>query len=68
MDKQRHPNVVRTWTVERTKVRYPSPPPAKLRPRSQKDLFRGAEEQSDPPAPATQGGPVDTAHIGMVHR
>ena len=55
MDKQRHPNVVRTWTVERTKIRYPSPPPVKLRPRSQKDLFRGAEEQSDPPAPATQG-------------
>ena len=40
MDKQRHPNVVRTWTVERAKVRYPSPP-AKLRSRSQKDLFRG---------------------------
>ena len=43
MDKQRHPNVVRTWTVERTKVHYPSPPPAKLRSRSQKDLFRGQE-------------------------
>ena len=28
MDKQRHPNVVRTWTVERTKVRYPAPPTA----------------------------------------
>jgi hypothetical protein len=44
MDKQRRPNVVRTWTVERTKVRYPSPPPpVKLRSRSQKDLFRGQE-------------------------
>ena len=43
MDKQRHPNVVRTWTVERTKVRYPSPPPAKLKSSSQKDLFRGQE-------------------------
>lgn len=43
MDKQHHPNVVRTWTVERTKVRYPSLPSAKLRSRSQKDLFRGEE-------------------------
>ena len=43
MDKQRRLNVVRTWTVERTKVRSPSPPPAKLRSRSQKDLFRGEE-------------------------
>ena len=43
MDKQRHPNVVRTWTVERTKVRYPSPPPAKLKPSSHKDLFRFEE-------------------------
>ena len=41
MDKQRHPIVVRTWTVERTKVRHPSPPPARLRSGSQKDLFRG---------------------------
>jgi len=63
MDKQRHPNVVRTWTVERTKVRYPSPPPVKFRSGSQKDLFRwGGEESDPPPAPATQGWPVDTAH------
>lgn len=40
MDKQRHPNVVRTWTVERTKARDPSPPPAKLKAKSRKDLFR----------------------------
>ena len=65
MDKQRHPNVVRTWTVERTKVLYPPPPPVKLRHRSQKDLFPGAGEQSNP---ATQGWPVDTAHIGIIHR
>ena len=68
MDKQRHPNVVRTWTVERTKVRYPPPPPVKLRPRSQKDLFPGAGEQSNPSASATQGWPVETAHIGIIHR
>jgi hypothetical protein len=40
MDKGRHPNVVRTWTVERTKVRCPSPP-TNLRSRSQKNLLRG---------------------------
>ena len=71
MDKRRHPNVVRTWTVERTKVLYPTPPPVKLRPRSQKDLFPGAGGQSNPSnpsAPATQGWPVDTAHIGIIHR
>lgn len=29
MDKGRHPHVVRTWTVERTKVPYRPPQPAK---------------------------------------
>ena len=68
MDKQRHPNVVRTWTVERTKkVLSPTPPPVKLRPRSQKDMFPGAGEQSNPSAPATQGW-RDAAHNGMIHR
>ena len=67
MDKQRHPNVVRTWTVERTKVPTHHTP-AKLRSRSQKDLFPGAKEQSDPPFLATKGGPIDAAPIGMVHR
>jgi hypothetical protein len=32
MDKRRHPHVVRTWTVERTKVPYRPPQPAKPRP------------------------------------
>jgi len=49
MDKQRHPNVVRTWTVERTKVRYPPPPPVKLRPGSRKDIV--PEEESSPIRP-----------------
>jgi hypothetical protein len=32
MDKGRHPNVVRTWTVERTKVQYRPLKPVKTRP------------------------------------
>jgi len=31
MDKARHPQVIRTWTVERTKVPYRPPAPAKQR-------------------------------------
>ena len=56
MDKQRHPNVVRTWTVERTKVLYPPPPPVKLRPRSQKDLFPGQESSPIRPLRPPKGG------------
>lgn len=40
MDKGRHPHVVRTWTVERTKVPYRPPQPAKARPSLRQDLFR----------------------------
>jgi hypothetical protein len=29
MDKARHPHVIRTWRVERTKLPYRPPPPAK---------------------------------------
>jgi hypothetical protein len=56
MDKGRHPNVVRTWTVERTKVRYPSRPPAKLRSRSEKNLFRGQERSATRPLRPPKGG------------
>ena len=56
MDKQRHPNVVRTWTVERTKVRYPAPPLAMLRSRSQKDLFRGEKGSPIRPLRPPKGG------------
>jgi hypothetical protein len=57
MDKQRHPNVVRTWTVERTKARDPSPPPAKLKAKSRKDLYR-VEESGPvrPPGRLRKGG------------
>jgi hypothetical protein len=40
MDKARHPHVIRTWTVERTKVLY-RPPQPKPRPKLRQDLFRG---------------------------
>lgn len=39
MDKGRHPNVIRTWTVERTKSPFRPPQPVKSNPR--KDNFRG---------------------------
>jgi hypothetical protein len=32
MDKARHPHVMRTWRVERTKVPYRQPQPAKVPP------------------------------------
>jgi hypothetical protein len=38
MDKGRHPHVVRTWTVERTKVPYRPPQPSKARPNSREAL------------------------------
>jgi hypothetical protein len=36
MDRPRHPKVVRTWKVERTKVLYEPPRPAKVRPGSRR--------------------------------
>ncbi len=53
MDKARHPHVIRTWTVERTKVLYRQPQPAKLQPIGRRELFR-APQKNDPhtgPAP-----------------
>ena len=44
MDKGRHPQVVRTWTVERTTVPYRPPQPAKAGPSSRQDLFRGRDK------------------------
>jgi hypothetical protein len=43
MDKSRHPHVVRTWTVERTKVPYRQAQPVNLRPRNEK--MRGPAKQ-----------------------
>lgn len=45
MDKGRHPHVVRTWTVERTKVPYRPPQPAKMR------LDQFPKKRSDHPVP-----------------
>ncbi len=52
MDKARHPNVIRTWTVERTKVPYRQPQPAKLRPTSREELFRESEKNLHQPGQA----------------
>ena len=39
MDKPRHPHVVRTWTVERTKI-FQRPQPPKIRSNQQQSIFR----------------------------
>jgi hypothetical protein len=43
MDKGRHPHVIRTWTVERTKVPNRSQFPQTASPNWRRDLFRGSE-------------------------
>ena len=40
MDKGRHPHVVRTWAVERTKVAYLPPQAVKAQPSSRQDFLR----------------------------
>ena len=40
MDKGRHPHVIRTWTVERTKTHY-RPPQAMKLPPDPRQKFRG---------------------------
>jgi hypothetical protein len=45
MDKERHPHVIRTWTVERTKVPCRLPQPSKARPSSHGG-FRPQEKNS----------------------
>lgn len=49
MDKGRHPHVVRTWTVERTKVPFRPPQSAKTRP----DHFP-PKKRSDHPVPTRE--------------
>jgi hypothetical protein len=44
MDKGRHPHVIRTWTVERTKVPYRPPQPAKSPPNQRREPSRGTEK------------------------
>ncbi len=50
MDKARHPHVIRTWTVERTRLPYRPPQPAKLRPEP-REGYRGPAKP--PRAPKT---------------
>lgn len=52
MDKGRHPHVVRTWTVERTKVPFrPAQQPLKARPNPKQEPFRSPDKHSGPPSP-----------------
>lgn len=51
MDKARHPHVVRTWTVERTKVPIRPPQPAKIRQNPRQDVMRGPEKRPRTPTP-----------------
>jgi len=53
MDKARHPHVIRTWTVERTKVLYRPPQPTRLRPNRGPEFFRGPAKPSHTPKPAS---------------
>jgi hypothetical protein len=50
MDKPRHPHVVRTWTVERTRIPY-RPPQPKIRPNQQPAGFRPPDRTPPKPAP-----------------
>ena len=49
MDKARHPHVIRTWTVERTKVLHRQPQLVKTRPNPQP--FRGPASPTHSPKP-----------------
>ncbi len=48
MDKGRHPHVIRTWTVERTKTHYRPPQESKLRLDAHR-TFPGPARRSTPP-------------------
>jgi hypothetical protein len=51
MDKARRPHVVRTWTVERTRVPYRPLQPANLRPNPRKESFPSRAKPSHNPNP-----------------
>jgi hypothetical protein len=46
MDRPRHPKVVRTWKVERTKVLYEAPRPAKTRPDTRRGRPRPPKDEA----------------------
>ena len=69
MDKQRHPNVGPYLDRGTHQGSLPVTPTGEAEVQIAEGSVRRRGEESDPPpAPATQGWPVDTAHIGMVHR
>ena len=49
MEKARRPHVVRTWTVERTRIPYRPPQPVNLRSNFGKESFRGPAKPSHGP-------------------
>jgi len=54
MDKPRHPHVIRTWRVERTKLPYRPPQPAKTLPHPFVSPPHRADRNVTPPAPAPE--------------
>ena len=52
MDKARHPNVIRTWTVERTKVPYRQPQATKLQSVERRAFFRASQKSGPRTGPA----------------
>jgi hypothetical protein len=64
MDKGRHPQVIRTWIVERTKAF--SKPPQALKPT--RDIRRGSQRRLPPAPPGPKSrpdnGPADRSGLG----
>ena len=55
MDKPRHPHVVRTWTVERTKI-FQRPQPPKIRSNQQQQgIFRPPDKTPRTPGSEPKG-------------
>ena len=52
MEKGRHPHVIRTWTVERTRLPYRPPQAMKPRPNTRQDLLRGPAQKPHAPGAA----------------
>lgn len=57
MEKGRHPNVIRTWNVQRTRVPYRPPQATKLPVNPRQDLFHGPGKNPHAPeaAPPVSG-------------
>lgn len=55
MEKGRHPHVVRTWTVERTRIPYRAPQGSKLTSNPRQDLVRGPVKSANGAKPPVTG-------------